>query len=110
MRFNPTEKAKGLLRDWHQMCQDDESNAQPAWNKVRPPPWPIFLVSYALLERMRLGHVSAGVVRETTSVVLGRLLSLLALARTEALACMTVSTRGEHLTLRQWCQAHLDRT
>ena len=34
MRFNPTEKAKGLLRDWHQMCQDEESNAQPAWNKV----------------------------------------------------------------------------
>ena len=38
MRFNPTEKAKALLRDWHQMCQDDESNAQPAWNKVRLPP------------------------------------------------------------------------
>lgn len=34
MRFNPTEKAKGLLRDWHQVCQDEESNAQPAWNKV----------------------------------------------------------------------------
>lgn len=35
MRFNPTEKAKGLLRDWHQICQDKESNAQPAWNKAR---------------------------------------------------------------------------
>lgn len=34
MRFNPTEKAKAVLRDWHQVCQDDESNAQPAWNKV----------------------------------------------------------------------------
>ena len=41
MRFNPTEKAKGLLRDWHQICQDEESNAQPAWNKVRhiPEQW-----------------------------------------------------------------------
>ncbi|CAK0732131.1 hypothetical protein CVIRNUC_000089 [Coccomyxa viridis] len=37
MRFNPTEKAKALLRDWHQMCQDDESNAQPAWNKLFTP-------------------------------------------------------------------------
>ncbi|CAL5224088.1 g6714 [Coccomyxa viridis] len=37
MRFNPTEKAKGLLRDWHQVCQDEESNAQPAWNKLFTP-------------------------------------------------------------------------
>ncbi len=37
MRLNPTEKAKGLLRDWYQVCQDDESNAQPAWNKAGLP-------------------------------------------------------------------------
>ncbi|CAL5221951.1 g4228 [Coccomyxa viridis] len=37
MRLNPTEKAKGLLRDWYQVCQDDESNAQPAWNKLFTP-------------------------------------------------------------------------
>ena len=62
MRFNPTEKAKALLRDWHQMCQDDESNAQPAWNKVRLPPGPLVTASHALLERNCLGKVPAGVV------------------------------------------------
>lgn len=64
MLFNPTEKAKGLLRDWHQICQDQESNAQPAWNKVRhileqwvhdatPKPIPITPTSMQIL---CLGH------------------------------------------------------
>ena len=49
MRFNPTDKAKDLLRDWHQVYQYEESNAQPAWNKVSPVLLPfIGLFSYLL--------------------------------------------------------------
>ena len=68
MRFNPTEKAKALLRDWHQMCQDDESNAQPAWNKVRLMPGPVMTLSHAIPERVCFEDVSTDVDRKTTSL------------------------------------------
>ena len=38
MYFHPTDKAKAVLRDWHQVCVEGGSNNQPAWNKVRPLP------------------------------------------------------------------------
>lgn len=34
MYFNPTFKAKAVLKEWHQVCVDAGSNNQPAWNKV----------------------------------------------------------------------------
>ena len=34
MYFSPTDKAKAVLRDWHQVCVEGGSNNQPAWNKV----------------------------------------------------------------------------
>lgn len=36
MYFKPTDKAKAVLKEWHQVCADAGSNNQPAWNKVCP--------------------------------------------------------------------------
>ena len=36
MYFKPTDMAKAVLKEWHQVCVDAGSNNQPAWNKVCP--------------------------------------------------------------------------
>jgi hypothetical protein len=36
MYFQPTDKAKAVLKEWHQVCVDVGSNNQPAWNRVCP--------------------------------------------------------------------------
>ena len=53
MYFNPTEKAKAVLRDWHQVCVEGGSN-QPAWNKVRPPSQPTLHVHTCPPEALRV--------------------------------------------------------
>ena len=35
MYMNPTEKAKSLLQQWHDTCQEQKYLNQPAWNNVR---------------------------------------------------------------------------
>jgi hypothetical protein len=35
MYLNPTDKARALMRAWHDTCQEQKFLNQPAWNEVR---------------------------------------------------------------------------